>query len=310
MKTSKLQNAACIALRHGRLRTPDGADLRVYEAGAGPGPILILVGGICGDVDAFRPLIDDFARWHRVVAWDYRGLYGSSTGVKRDPRLSRHAADMALVLDHFHVQHAVAIGWSMGARVALEAMTASPGRITGLIAIGGTFGRPFRSLLEPLLGPLAGAAPMLLKAAEVAALGAPAFPPLLQRISRRPLVLDGLRLLGAVGETIDGPRLAELLGDAARTDPAALTATLYALGEYCAETALTPIDVPALLIAGTKDPFTTIAESRKAAEVLNAELTLIPSGTHFAMIEFPELVHLRIDAFLRRQIGFDRLNAA
>ena len=310
MKTKLSQSPACTPMRHGRLRVADGAELQVYDAGGGPGPTLILVGGLCGDVDAFRPLVDDFARWHRIIAWDYRGLYRSTTGVRRDPRIGRHADDLALVLDHFEVDQAVAVGWSMGARVATEAMARRPGRISALIAIGGTFGRPFQRMLEPLLGPLAGAAPILLKAAEVAAMGASSFPPLLQRISRRPLVLDGLRLLGAVGETAEVSRVAELVGDAARTDPATLTATLYALGEYCAEVQLAAIDVPALLISGDRDPFTTVAESRKAAAVLGAELTIIPSATHFAMIEFPELVHLRMDAFLRRSVGFDRLAAA
>lgn len=310
MKSKGPQGAPCIPLRHGRLRTADGAELQVYEAGSGSGPTLLLVGGLCGDVDAFRPLVDDFARWHRVIAWDYRGLYHSTTGVQRDQRISRHAADLVLVLNHFGVDQAVAIGWSMGARVVTEAMARNPGRISALIAIGGTFGRPFQRMLEPVLGPLAGAAPMFLKAAEVAAMGVASFPPLLQRISRRGLVLDGLRLLGAVGETAEGSRVAELVGDAVRTDPAILTATLYALGEYCAETRLAAIGAPALVITGDRDPFTTVAESRKAAATLGAELTIIPSATHFALIEFPELVHLRMDAFLRTRVGFDRLVAA
>ena len=87
-------NPPTTPLRHGRLRTPDGADLAVYEAGSGPGPTLILVGGLCGDVDAFRLLIDDFAPWHRVVAWDYRGLFASTDGIRRDQRVERHAQDL------------------------------------------------------------------------------------------------------------------------------------------------------------------------------------------------------------------------
>ena len=302
-------NPPTTPLRHGRLRTPDGADLAVYEAGSGPGPTLILVGGLCGDVDAFRLLIDDFAPWHRVVAWDYRGLFASTDGIRRDQRVERHAQDLALVLDHFEIDRAVAIGWSMGARVALECARSQPDRLLGVISLAGTWGRPFQRLLEPLLGPLAGTAPILLKAAEVAAMGVSDFPPLLQRILRRGLVLDLMRLLGIVGETIDGRRFGELAADLARTAPAALTATLYALGEYCAEMDLPAIDVPMLLLTGSKDPFTTGDECRRTAEELGAELTVIPSGTHFAMIEFPELVHLRVDAFLRQRVDFDRLAA-
>ncbi len=309
MAARELATASSVPLRHGSLRTPDGADLAVYEAGGGPGPTIILVGGICGDVDAFRLLIEDFAPWHRIIAWDYRGLYASSDGISRDQRVERHALDLALVLDHFGVERAVAIGWSMGARVALECARVNPDRLLGLVALGGTFGQPFQRMLEPLLGPLAGAAPILLKAAEVAAMGVTTFPRLLQRIVRRALVLDALRLLGVVGETIDGRRFGELVADSARSAPAALTATLYALGEHCAEMGLPTVYVPVLLVTGNRDPFTTVEETQRAAAFMEAETTIIPSGTHFAMIEFPELVHLRIDAFMRQHMDFDRLGA-
>lgn len=298
-----------IAVRHERMRTPDGATLAVYDTGGGPGPALLLAGGLCGDVDAWRPLLEDFAPHHRIVSWDYRGLFGSRQCDPRDPRVERHASDLGLVLDHFGIDQAVAIGWSMGARVALHGAAQQGGRLAGVIAIGGTFGRPFQRLLEPVLGPLAATAPMWLKAAELAAPGWRDARWIVGRLARRGMALDVLKLLGAIGETADLRRFSELVADAARQDPVALTSTLYALGEYCAEAPLERLALPALVIHGDRDPFTSVQEAERAAWRLGADLMVVPSGTHFTLIEFPELLALRVEKFLLERLGFDRTAA-
>jgi pimeloyl-ACP methyl ester carboxylesterase len=70
---------------------------------------------------------------------------------------------------------------------------------------------------------------------------------------------------------------------------------------------LPDLDVPVLLIAGERDPFTSTSDvQRAAAHFDRAHLLVVPSSTHFTLLEFAELLHLRIEKFLRDQIGFDR----
>ena len=146
-----------ISLQHSTIQTPDGATLAVYRTEKRrPGPSLVLAGGIAGGVDAWRLLIDDFAPFHQIISWDYRGLFRSSVGNRAlrpsDVRIERHAADLALVLSELNVEQVVLIGWSMGARVALELARTAPQRVLGVVSINGAFGRPVQHALTPWIG--------------------------------------------------------------------------------------------------------------------------------------------------------------
>ena len=301
-----------ISLQHSTIQTPDGATLAVYRTEKRrPGPSLVLAGGIAGGVDAWRLLIDDFAPFHQIISWDYRGLFRSSVGNRAlrpsDVRIERHAADLALVLSELNVEQVVLIGWSMGARVALELARTAPQRVLGVVSINGAFGRPVQHALTPWIGPLAGAVPMLLRAAETAAPGAQRLRRRIEPLLHRGLTVDGLRLAGMVGETIDVRRFAGLMHDLSQVELPALLAVVNALAEHCAEVDLPELDVPVLLVAGERDPFTSTADVQRASSrFVHGDVLIVPSSTHFTLLEFAELLHLRIEKFLRDQVHFDR----
>ena len=61
---------------------------------------------------------------------------------------------------------------------------------------------------------------------------------------------------------------------------------------------LPEVDVPTLVVVGDRDLFTP----RKAAEkivrkVPGAELMVVPGGTHYVAVEYPELINLRLEKF-------------
>lgn len=298
-----------IAIHSSRLIAPDGTDLAVYDCGGGDGPAIVLANGLGGNVDAWRYFIDEFGTHHRIVSWDYRGLYASGAPVGRDYSVSTQAHDMAAVLDHFGIRQAIFVGWSMGVQVAIELHRQQPHRCLGSILINGTYGRPFSTAFAPLIGksPLYPFIPAIMRAIESVAHLAEPFQPAAQRIANTKIALHFLRTLGLVSPSLDEKMFLALAHQVAGLDMPRYMATLNSLGDHCAEAALPRIDTPTLVITGDRDLFTPVSQSREmAARIPGAELLVIPSGTHYTPLEFPELIHLRVRKFLRTRLGYDR----
>jgi pimeloyl-ACP methyl ester carboxylesterase len=55
-----------------------------------------------------------------------------------------------------------------------------------------------------------------------------------------------------------------------------------------------------LVITGDRDPFTPRQLSQQMARrIPGGEILVVRGATHYAMIEYPELVNLRIEKFFR-----------
>jgi len=81
---------------------------------------------------------------------------------------------------------------------------------------------------------------------------------------------------------------------------------LQCAGSHSAETYLSKINVPVLIIAGDRDTFTPGSLSEwMASQIPNAELLMIRGGTHIAPLEHPSTVGKRIRAFLTRVAATD-----
>jgi pimeloyl-ACP methyl ester carboxylesterase len=64
------------------------------------------------------------------------------------------------------------------------------------------------------------------------------------------------------------------------------------------------VTVPVLVLAGDRDVLVPLRVARKMARrIPEAELTVLPGATHYAPIEYPELISLRVEKFLR-DIGY------
>lgn len=290
-------------VRQLRFVTSDGTALAAYEAGQPKGPTLVLSNGLGGNIRAWRHFVEDFAPWHRVVSWDYRGLYRSEA--PRDPTrygVDVQTEDLRELLDFLEIDEAVLVGWSMGVQVNFEAWARFPERVSALVQINGTIGRPFHSAFgTDRLAPMV---PMVTQVLEALA---PSVQRYVAPVARTKTALEVLRLVGLVSDTLDETIFSELAAEVIMLDMKAYMTTLRALGDHDTEHILPTVKVPTLVIAGDRDPLTPIERSRKMTELVpDAELFVVPSGTHYTPIEFPELLHLRIEKFLRDRMGFTR----
>lgn len=131
-----------IRARDIRVALRDGVHLRVTDRGEGPAAIL--VHGFTGSVEAWGkdlPARLAGAAGRRVLAVDLPG-HGRSDIPESPDRytLPRVASDLVEVLDHFEIDRADWIGYSMGGRIALGAAALRPDRMRSLILEGGSPG--------------------------------------------------------------------------------------------------------------------------------------------------------------------------
>src|SRR4051794_40183197 len=114
---------------------------------AGDGPCVVLANGLGGTYLAFKYLYAALGGY-KVICWDYPGLYSSAAPA--DPRANtmvHHIDDLVTILAAEQVDQFVIVGWSMGVQVGFETIKRFRPRVRGLLAINGTYGHTFRTVM-------------------------------------------------------------------------------------------------------------------------------------------------------------------
>jgi len=253
----------------------DGVDLRYDTSGEGP-PLVLLHGSVLSRA-IWRGLgyLAPLAAEHTVIRIDLRG-HGSS-GKPHDPSAYTQdvlVRDLLAVLDAERIGRAALMGYSLGARVALSAALADPGRVTRLVSLGGS------------------------ASAQRGAVDSVFFPG----------VIDAVRAEGmeafCAGQGL-GPEVASRRARATRTaflaaDHEAVAALLSATDatEAVPDADLEACTVPALWMAGTEDR-PRHEESRRAAALMpDAEFVSLPGRDHGGTLFPPDEVLAEVLPFL------------
>lgn len=68
---------------------------------------------------------------------------------------------------------------------------------------------------------------------------------------------------------------------------------------------LCQVNIPLLVIAGDRDPFTSLVSVQNIVKRMkDAELMVVPGAAHYLAADYPEHVNLRIEKFFRER-GYD-----
>lgn len=277
-----------------RFVSHDGTEIAYRSVGRGR-PIL-LCNGLAGSWRAWSHQIQYFRDRYRLVTWDYRGLYDSGTPQdRRALTIATHARDALRLMDEEDIDRAAFVGWSMGAQVALETFRAAPDRVASLALVNGLAGRPWDyvfnlnvtgRLLPPVLRGLR-SVPRLIET-------------IIAQVSRLPDPGEWIKRVGLASRTLDEQLFGALVEDSRTLNMETYIAILERLGEHDAWDLLPQIDVPTLLVSGARDAFTPrLAAERMSRRIRGAELMVIPGATHYAAFEYPEMLNLRLEKFLR-----------
>ncbi|MBW2507092.1 MAG: alpha/beta hydrolase [Deltaproteobacteria bacterium] len=274
----------------------DGTEIAYQSVGRGR-PIL-LCNGLGGSWEAWSHQIQYFRDRYRLLCWDYRGLYGSDAPRDSDAlALADHARDALQLLREEGVERAAVVGWSMGVQVALEIFRAAPHRVASLALVNGVAGRPWDyvfnlNLVGRLLPPFLRGLRSMPRDIEAT----------VQQATRLPDPGVWVKRVGLAASTFDDQLAGEVVAKFRTLDMDVFIRMLERMGEHDGWDLLPMLDVPVLIIAGSRDVFTPrSAAERMVRRTRGSEMMIIPGATHYAAMEYPEMVNLRLEKFLRER---------
>ena len=208
---------------------------------------------------------DDKSPTWRAIVPDLRG-YGESAVVPGKTTLDIFAADIAGLLDQLGVQDVVIGGLSMGGQIVMEFCRLYPGRVRGIL-LAATF---CRAETEEGRRQRAVMADRLLKE------------------GMQPYAEELLPKMVTPANLLAFPRVAHQVQAMMRsTNPIGAAAALRGRAERpdYAET-LAGLDVPALVVVGDEDAFTTRADAEQMSSLLRrSELVCIKGAGHMPNLE-------------------------
>ncbi len=220
------------------------------------------------------------SRQFRAIAYDVRGLGGSSVG-DGQYTIEEHVDDLIGLLDHLSIPKAVILGLSMGGYIALRALERNPERWTAAVLCN------TRSEADTNEGRIGRAAAIRM----VKKSGSQAFAD------------EFVRKVFAPASFTRVPDAVKMItGIIARTPPLAIAGTLLALaGRTDTTGSLSRISVPTLIMVGEHDTTTPPEASRAMHErIARSELHIVPEAAHMSPLENPGLVNSHLMEFLNR----------
>jgi pimeloyl-ACP methyl ester carboxylesterase len=123
----------------------------------------------------------------------------------------------------------------------------------------------------------------------------------------KPLVPIMARL-GFLSGSVDVEALMDVAGDFKTMDFGIYSDLLGELGKHDARDLLPLIDIPLLILTGDRDLFTPVFTARSMNKrVPGSRLVVIPGGTHYTPIEYPEVIRSEVLRFLEAIPGWEPL---
>lgn len=290
------------ALAFDEVLSDDGTRLRAWTNdpdGTIDGPTVVLCNGLGTNAYAWPALLDPDCGV-RVVSWHHRGVGGSERPRDRSHcRIEDIVDDGLSVMDHFGIDRAVLMGWSMGVNTMFELALRHPERVSGLFAVAGVPGDTFATMLAPLRVPRPLARLLTVNTARAAKHAGCLLSPVTRRLPVGPLTIAALSHSGFMLPVRD-PEMAALAVREFLSTPLDWYFHLALHTSEHARVSLRHLQVPAAFVAGTYDVLAGARDmASAAARVPGATYHELP-GSHFLSLEQPDEVHRLLLELLER----------
>jgi len=302
MTASPARAGARARLAFDAVLSDDGTRLRAWTNdpdGTIDGPTVVLCNGLGTSAWAWPAFLDPGCGV-RVVSWNYRGTGGSDRPRERDRvGVEEFAEDGLSVMDHFGVDRAVLVGWSMGVNTAFELALRHPERVSGLFAVAGVPGDTFGTMLGPLRLPRPVARTVAVGTARLLRYAGPLVTPLTSRLPVGRRAVDAISHSGFMLPVAD-PELTRRAISAFLATP---VEWYFHVALHVARHGRVPldgIDVPTVFVAGTWDVLAGARQMADAAERMRHASYVELGGSHFLQMEHPEQVHRLLLELLAR----------
>jgi pimeloyl-ACP methyl ester carboxylesterase len=258
----------------------NGITIGFDEAGTGP-DVLVLVHGTPFNRSMWHPQLTPIARagWRAIVP-DLRG-YGESTVIPGKTTFDVFAADLAALLDHLGIDRVALGGLSMGGQIVMQFARQYPERIRGLL-LAATFAQTDTD---------EGIRRRLAMADRLVAEG---MLPYATEVLARMLAPRSIAALPAVAEHV--------MTMMRNTNPEGAAAALRGRSERPSyEDTLGKLAVPALVIVGSEDAYTTRQDAERMRDLASdSELVWLDGIGHMPNLESPDAFNEALIRFLQR----------
>ncbi|APW61239.1 alpha/beta fold hydrolase [Paludisphaera borealis] len=249
----------------------------------GRGEPLVLVPGLAGSWKLLMPLARRLAREYEVVSYSLRGDRSRGRGGPGDSRrrhvdVGGHADDLAALIDRLGMECPAVFGVSFGAAVALELAVEQPGCLGSLIVQG--IEERFRTTIGSTI------AQHVLERYPL-----PANSPFLNQF---------LNLLyGTKPEP--GPRTDFVVDRIWETPQAVMAERLRQLRQFDVADRLWRIDVPTLVLAGSKDAIIPASRQKRLAQgISGARFESIEGAGHIGFVTHADAVVRQVHDHFQR----------
>lgn len=314
------------------LKSFDETLINVYTIGEGNN-IIIVSNGLGGDFRIFKEIIKDLPNF-KFISWDYRGLYKSHMPKnKNDVSISHHINDLEAILKKEKVKKAIFLGWSIGATINIQFYKKSPQFFKSLILLNPVSKSTLRDmtpiirilnkldkngkidltlpyiknahiinydtkLLEDMISP----EDYLYKLLVLVQKYHKIYSKFLKFSSKIPKIGFYFKKLKLVNSNMDDYFFEDIFKEYSKLDMELYIEIVKDLLKDNDNNDILPkIEVPVLLISATRDIFVPNANIEKMKQLIpHVEHLEVFRGSHYALIEFPEMISLGIKRFLRK----------
>ena len=288
------------SLNQKEVRARDGT--RIGYQVRGEGPCVVLANGLGGTYITFKHVYDALGGY-KTICWDYRGLYSSAAPA--DPKantVAHQVDDLLCILEAEQVDAVVIVGWSMGVQVGFETIKRHGARVKGLMAINGTYGHAFRTVMgSRVIGQII---PMLLRLvrAQASLVGRAT-----KRVAGSDALINAMKRVGLVSQRIDLEIFRAVAAGFQNVDWVIYSDLLSRLDEHDAEDVLARVDIPVTIVTGDKDLMTPPSTAEHIHRAIpQSRLVVIQGGTHYTPVEYPDVITDELGRLLDRVSGWER----
>jgi len=254
-------------------------DIQMAYTDTGIGRPVVLIHGYPFNRSLWEEQLSALTNSYRVIVPDLRG-FGESDSSDGPATMTLMAQDVARLLDHLEISQAAIGGLSMGGYVTLAFYKQFPSRVKALILADtraqadteeGKQNRAQqaeKALSEGMAGIADAMLPKLLTP---------------ETVSKRPEVVKRVRDMML------------------KTKPEGAAAALQGMAEREDQTQLlSQITVPTLIIVGSEDPLTPVADSEKMHDAIaGSRLVVLDRASHVSNVEQSEQFNKELERFLR-----------
>jgi len=307
------------------LKSFDGTLINVCTIGEGEN-VIVVSNGLGGNFKIFEEIVKDLPNF-RFVSWDYRGLYKSHMPKnKNDVTITHHLNDLETVLKHEKIKKAIFLGWSIGSTINLQLYKKNPDYFKALILLNPVnktilkdivsinrlikkvkINIPYLNNLVKLyeneinsLSQIINIDEYLYKLLIIVQRYHKIYSGFLRISSKIPRIATYLKKLRIVNDNMDDYLFEDIFKEYAKLNMDLYLEIIKDILKYNEDDILPKISEPTLLVSATRDILVPISKVKNMKDLIpNSEYMEVFRGSHYALIEFPEMISLAIKRFLR-----------